>query len=122
MSFRLVLAAAVSATKKDATASPEGQSNGSRCQRFRNSLDPNPQSQRPNDAARLFRVSPRGAQVIRNLLQRIAAFGRDEPLSRRPASKVAAQMVRDPTALSFRTSAHRPCETGKADRRIVQQA
>src|SRR5204862_6018081 len=99
---RLVLAAAVSATKRThATACPERQSNGSRCHRFRNSLDSNPQSQRPNDAARLFRVTPRGAEFICNFVQWIAIRRSDEPLSRRPASKVAAQIIEIPPRCHF---------------------
>src|SRR4051794_25300162 len=51
---------------------------------------------------------PQGAaKLINYLLQRIAAVRSNEPLRRRPRLKIAAR---------------RPCETGKVDRRIVQQA
>ena len=52
--------------------------------RFRNSLDPDPQSQRPNDAARLLGIAPRGAELVGYLLQRVAIVRGDEPLRRGP--------------------------------------
>jgi len=81
---------------KISRARPPGRSSTSFLRRFATSVDPDPQSQRPKDVPRLFRVSPGAAKLIHYLLQRIAAFRSDEPLCRRPRLKVAEQMIEIP--------------------------
>jgi hypothetical protein len=47
-------------------------------------LIPTPKSQRPNDAARLLRVAPRGTEFIGNFVQGVTLVRRDKPLRSGP--------------------------------------